>query len=927
MDYVPGWDCHGLPIELKALEKSRAQASETAREPPDSPLKDALAVRRAARKLATATVEDQKKSFRQWGIMADWDNAWKTMDKSFEVKQLEVFKRMVNRGLIYRQRKPVYWSPSSRTALAEAELEYRNDHLSTAAFVRFPLSSLPDHLMAGLDKKAQVCVLIWTTTPWTLPANRAIAVQKDLKYAIVENKTHGRLILAESRVKEVEKMSKLDFIVVGSIKGSDLVGSTYRDEMFDSNAVPRPILHANFVSADSGTGLVHVAPGHGTDDYELGLNHGIPAFAPIDDAGCFTAQASPDEPAMLEGKHILIEGNSTVLEILSRRRVLVCQHGYTHKYPYDWRSKQPVVLRATEQWFANIGDVQEVALKALESVKFTPEGGKVRLQSFIKNRSEWCISRQRAWGVPIPALYHKETGEALLTGDSVSHIISVIAERGTDAWWSDDELDPAWTPPTLRDDGHQTPYKRGKDTMDVWFDSGTSWTQAKTADHVADIYLEGTDQHRGWFQSSLLTFVAHEGSENSLQAPFRSLVTHGFTLDKHGRKMSKSIGNVVSPDEIINGTLLPPLKKKVKGKVTEFRDSMGVDALRLWVASSDYTKDVAVNPVALKAVNNNLTKYRVTFKQLLGILQDYESASPDVPKGFGKVHKIAIWQLERVEDTVRTHYQDFEYHKAMTEINRYIHQDLSAFYFEAIKDAAYCGNRQERIMVQATCHIIQLRLQHLLAPVTPLLVQETWEHTPDQIKSNHGLPPFQRSWMQSSRSASGKSTVAPNQSPLSNQERQQLDHDGPSLMHALAAVQEAQEQARSAKQMGSSLQSFVILQLGPGNESSPLNKYSDDLATILVVSRVDICAGSLPDSVAKAEWSYQSKFSFRGTTVVAHVYAPQSSKCVRCWRYAAPMDAKKEEALCQRCEGIVEELRLKEPQLFEGEALVASAAA
>lgn len=487
------------------------------------------------------------KGFREWGVMADWDKAWKTMDKAFEIKQLGVFQEMVKKGLIFRRYKPVYWSPSSKTALAEAELEYKEDHVSTAAYVRFPLASLSECLRERLPEGARVSAVIWTTTPWTLPANRAIAVHSELEYSVV--KTGSELLLvASSRLPHIQTMlfsEKPVEVILESVLGSDIEGSQYTNVLRGHESEPQPIIHADFVSAESGSGLVHLAPGHGMDDYEVCMKLGIKAAAPVDDLGCFTSAALPDDPQALEGKSVLDGGSAVVLKILGDK--VLTTHKYKHKYPYDWRTKLPVIVRATEQWFADVGHVKSDALQAMKDVRFIPEAGQARLESFIKGRSEWCISRQRAWGVPIPALYD-DKGFAVLTDASVANIISVINERGIDAWWTDPADDPAWILP-----GPEGVYTRGKDTMDVWFDSGTSWTQTK---QQADVYLEGTDQHRGWFQSSLLSHISASGRTG---APFKTLITHGFTLDDKGKKMSKSIGNTIAPSQIIDGSLLPPV--------------------------------------------------------------------------------------------------------------------------------------------------------------------------------------------------------------------------------------------------------------------------------------------------------------------------------------------------------------------------------
>jgi isoleucyl-tRNA synthetase len=935
VQYVPGWDCHGLPIELKALQKQRGLGIIGHHEHPGP-----VALRTAARELAVQTVEEQKRSFRDWGIMADWEHAWRTMDKGFEIQQLKVFEKLVHQGLIYRRFKPVYWSPSTKTALAEAELEYNENHISTAVFVKYRMHSLPQELGTKLGIDANdIHALIWTTTPWTLPANKAIGINSDIEYSIVESESHGFLLLASSRVEEVQKLLKQSLALRLKFQGFELSGATYHDMTFNDISSPRPLLHAAFVSAGSGSGLVHLAPGHGMDDYELCTKHGIPAFAPLDDDGRFTALAAPKYPDRLLGKEVLTLGTGALLEIIAENNILLGRHKYKHKYPYDWRSKQPVIVRATEQWFANVGELRKAALRSLDAVTFIPASGGERLRSFIRNRSEWCISRQRAWGVPIPALYHKITGEALMSKDSVSHIISVIEQRGTNSWWTDNELDPSWTPPWLRNENGQTSYVRGKDTMDVWFDSGTSWTQTKTttsqkASPAADVYLEGTDQHRGWFQSSLLTYIALQKGDTSKlvpTAPFKQLITHGFTLDQHGRKMSKSLGNVISPDEIMEGTLLPSLKRKQKGQeenvlagLEVMHDSMGPDALRLWVASCDFTKDVIISQAVLKAINGSLSKYRVTFKLLLGILEDFSPSKPIHFRQLNINHQMALMQLRGLQIVVQKLYQTYEYNKAINEINKYI-VDLSAFYIESVKDAAYAGRDEvysisSREMTQYTLLHIFTAFQQMLAPVTPLLIEETWDYTPTKIQEWHGYP-FHRQWTE-------EPEIDENDDDRWHNE--QLEKDFPILMQANAAIKSAQEMARKDKKMGSSLQSFVLIEVKQLSTTQPakhletmvfriFNRYLADLEAIFVVSKIDISLGSLPSLVQDAAWSYVTKFDVKGAEVWAHIYAPRKAKCVRCWRYAAPVEVMDQNPLCERCNVVIKNLRAEKPELFDKE--------
>lgn len=898
--YVPGWDCHGLPIELKALQGLQAQGTQDIAVTP-------AVIRQSARKLAGKTVKEQMKGFRGFGVMADWENHWKTMDKGFEMRQLGIFREMVDRGLIYRKFKPVYWSPSTGTALAEAELEYKEDHISTAALVKFPLVKISEHLTQDVQLQAtELSAVIWTTTPWTLPANAAIAVNESLEYAIVRSEKHGYLLIAKSRIEYLESMLKENLNVVSSILGSELAEkTTYRPLFKSSEAEPQPIIGADFVTADSGSGLVHCAPGHGMDDYEACLTRGIPVFAPVDDEGKFTEKAMPHDPKRLAGKAVLGEGNIAALEYVETCGQLLVQHRYEHKYPHDWRSKLPIIIRATEQWFADVADIRGGALRALEEVRFVPESGKKRLENFVKNRSEWCISRQRAWGVPIPALYHRTTGEAVLTKDSVSHIMRTIEERGVDAWWTDSANDVSWVPSSMRED--PAGYRRGTDTMDVWFDSGTSWSEIDVPmegrSHPADVYLEGSDQHRGWFQSGLLTYIAHQlasGKTETSRAPFRNLITHGFTLDEDGRKMSKSIGNVILPQTIMNGTLLPPLKpRKGKGKKTAENqepayDALGPDALRLWAASSDYTRDVVIGKQVLQTVHASLHKFRVTFKLLLGALSDFRPENLVPYQQLQQVDRIALKHLSDMVLSSQKACENFEFYKAVNIINRWANLEFSAFYMEAIKDRLYTLGEDSvsRRAAQTTLFHAYHHLQEVLGPVTPLLVEETWEHTPAAIRE-HSEHPLRR--LTSTPAVEWQDLI--------------LDAHYHELVAVHSVIKNLQEQARGKKQLGSSLQSFVHLELPDMVENSVFQQYLAELPDLFVVSSVTFGQpGSIPAEISQAEWKYQEACEFPGGQKgQVYVFAPAAAKCARCWRYAVPAPASSD-AICTRCDAVVDEL-------------------
>ncbi|KAK4100746.1 isoleucyl-tRNA synthetase [Parathielavia hyrcaniae] len=827
VSYIPGWDCHGLPIELKAVDATQGKTMAPG------------AIRGAARRLAADTVLEQMRSFRSYAVMADWDACWSTMDAAYEMRQLRLFQAMARRGLVYRRFKPVYWSPSSGTALAEAELEYNEAHMSRAAFVRFPVAAVSGGggyvgLLPGLEGgfEGMLFAAVWTTTPWTLPANRAIAVHDDLGYAVVKVGQDAYLVAENclERVAGVLAGRGETVEVVGTVKGSQLTQLRYVNVLRGKSAEPQPFIHGSFVT-----------DGHGFDDYLACLSLGIP-------------EAYPDQPGRLQGVSVL-DGGSVA---------------YRHKYPYDWRTKQPIIIRATAQWFADVGTIKADALRAIDEVRFVPENGRNRLEAFVKGRSEWCISRQRAWGVPIPALY-EPSGNAVMTD----------AERGTDAWWTDAPEDPAWIPESLRG---KAEYTRGRDTMDVWFDSGTSWTMM---DRQADLYLEGSDQHRGWFQSSLLTRVAAMADHtagattNTLGlSPFKTLITHGFTLDQDGKKMSKSLGNIISADQA---------KKKSGNSGTNGApafDALGPDALRLWVASSDYTTDIVLSEPVLKTNHQALLKYRTTVKMLTGSMHASARTAP-----LTAVDQIALVQLADAMAEVGRHYDAHEFNRAFGALNRWLANDLSAFYLEALKDRLYCDDGGGVLEPVFTGFL------RMLAPVTPVLVEEAWEHRPGWMRGGDG-----------ERGAGVEEEVVVHPlrqlywDPVVDEsrltlDRKQLREDVPVLMRAHAAIKAALELARGDKVLGSSLQCAVVLEVPEGRVLEALGRYGEELEAMFVVSSVEL-NGAVPDG---AEWKYCEEFELEGGQCTAWVLPPKQAKCPRCWRYVAP----KKDELCGRCEEVV----------------------
>ena len=510
--FVPGWDCHGLPIELKVLQG--LSSSERADLTP-------LSLRQKAHAFALEQVEGQKAGFRRWGIWADWETPYLTLQKDYEAAQIGVFGAMVLAGHIYRGLKPVHWSPSSRTALAEAELEYPDGHTSPSVYVAFPVVELGEALASQLgEAAANLAVAIWTTTPWTLPANLAVAVNPNLDYAICRSGDRHLVVAAELSEGLAVKLG-IELTPLCRLKGAELEGIVYRHPLLDRTSAV--VIGGDYVTTEAGTGLVHTAPGHGVDDFNTGKKYGLPVLCPVDEAGYLTAEAGP-----FAGTNVLKDANPAIIEALEAAGALLLQERYEHRYPYDWRTKKPTIFRATEQWFASVEGFRGAALEAIAQVEWLPASGRNRIEAMVGERGDWCISRQRTWGVPIPVFYHRETGEVLLNGATLSHIQGLIAEHGTDVWWQRDEA--GLLPEVHAAEAGQ--WRKGTDTMDVWFDSGSSWAgvlEERGLGYPADLYLEGSDQHRGWFQSSLLTSVAANGI-----APYKQVLTHGFVLDEKG---------------------------------------------------------------------------------------------------------------------------------------------------------------------------------------------------------------------------------------------------------------------------------------------------------------------------------------------------------------------------------------------------------
>ena len=860
--YVPGWDCHGLPIELKVLQNMKSAERQNL-----TPLQ----LRLKAKEFALVTINDQRQNFKRYGIWGDWDNPYLTLKPEYEAAQIGVFGQMFLKGYIYRGLKPVHWSPSSQTALAEAELEYPEGHVSRSIYAAFPVTSLASAVKPLLTEYlSDLGVAIWTTTPWTIPGNLAVAVNADLNYAVVEvsrpevkaQSNFKYLIVAADLVERLSSTLGVELTIKATFKGNDLEHTTYRHPLYDRES---PIVvGGDYITTESGTGLVHTAPGHGQEDYIVGQRYGLPILAPVDDNGNFT-----EEAGQFAGLNVLGDANQAVIDALTVAGSLLKEEAYPHKYPYDWRTKKPTIFRATEQWFASVEGFREEALKAIATVKWIPAQGENRITPMVAERPDWCISRQRSWGVPIPVFYEEETGEVLLNEEIINHVQGIIAEKGSDAWWelSVEEL----LPQSYRQNGKS--YRKGTDTMDVWFDSGSSWAavlnQRPELRYPADMYLEGSDQHRGWFQSSLLTSVA----VNDI-APYKTVLTHGFALDEQGRKMSKSEGNVVDPNTIIEG-----------GKNQKVEPAYGVDVLRLWVSSVDYSGDVRIGKNIIKQLNDVRGKIRNTARFLLGSLHDFDPEKDAVP--FEELPELDRYMLHRITEVfeeVTEAFESFQFFRFFQTVQNFCVVDLSNFYLDVAKDRLYISatNAFRRRSCQTVLKIAIDNLARAIAPVLCHTAEDIWQYLPYKTPYKSV---FEAGWVQVEETWRN-----PELAEFWQQVRQ-----------IRTEVNKVLEQARIEKLIGSSLEAKALLYVANEDLRSSikaLNPVSgngiDELRYLFLTSQVEVL--DTPEALQGLKYNLQSDSWGIG------VVNADGQKCDRCWNYSIHVGESEEHPLiCERC--------------------------
>ena len=841
--YVPGWDTHGMPIEHQVSRELKVTIHDI----------DPVELRKKCKEYAEKYIDIQREEFKRLGVIGDWERPYLTFLPEYEATQIAIFGEMYNKGYIYKGLKAVYWCPSCETALAAAEIEY-SDEESDSIYVRFEVLDDLNSIFPEA-KSGETYVLIWTTTPWTIPGNFAIAFNPDLQYSLVKTE-QGYLILAAGLVERVMKEIGIsNYRVLANQKGDKFEGIECQHPLLDRKSV---IILGQHVILGEGTGAVHTAPGHGQEDYEIGIKYGLPIVSVLDSKGRLNENAGPFNGLYVE------EGNKKIITTLQESGALLGSGKISHSYPHCWRCKNPILFRATEQWFVSVEKFREQTLKAINEVKWIPGWGKEKMSDLVKERTDWCISRQRVWGVPIPAFYCSQCNKIAVTSETITIVKELFRDKGSDSWFtmSAREILPK---------GFKCPYCGGielekeTDIMDVWFDSGCSHAAVlrnrKNLHWPCELYLEGSDQHRGWFQTSLLVAVAAFG-----QAPYKSVLTHGFTVDESGRKMSKSLGNVVSPQEVI--------------------DQYGADILRLWVASSDYKKDIRISTKILQQLVEIYRKIRNTARFILGNLYDFVAEQHQVPyEELEKIDKLILSQFQNLIKKTSENYDHYEFHSLYHDIHNFCTLNLSSFYLDIIKDRLYVLNSDSpsRRAAQTVLYRIIDDLTRLLAPVLSFTAEEIWQ----VLKKINNLEEsvFLASW------------------PQVDQELVQTEMEGKwdKLLTVRRDVLKALEIRRKEGFIGNSLQSQVDLYAKDKSWYEYLRQFEDDLAMVFIVSKVNLFFGkeNIPE-----------ENTFTGEEVPElsiTIKAAPGERCERCWCYSETVGQNSRYPdICQKCVSVLE---------------------
>lgn len=815
--YLPGWDTHGLPIESALTKNKKINRKEMS----------ISAFRTLCEKYALEQVEIQKQGFKRLGVLGEWDHPYITLNHRYEAEQIRAFGVMASKGLIFKGLKPVYWSPSSETALAEAEIEYQ-DIKSSSIYVAFQVVDGKNILSSDCE------LVIWTTTPWTIPANLAICAGPDIEYAVIE--THGRyLVAAKELLENFTKVVGIDeYTIIKSIKGSELEGITYRHPLFNRIS---PVILGDHVTLESGTGLVHTAPGHGEDDFIVGKKYGLDILCPVDSRGYMTLEAGEFAGLFYE------DANKAILKRLDEENKLLKETIITHSYPHDWRTHKPIIFRATPQWFASINNFKAEILNAIKDVKWVPSWGEVRLSNMIKDRDDWCISRQRVWGVPIPVFY-AEDGTAILDEDIINHVADLFERHGSNIWFDADatELLPKGYTHKGSPNGKFT---KETDIMDVWFDSGTSHIAAlkdRYGVSQADVYLEGSDQYRGWFNSSLTTSVAINGC-----SPYKTAISHGFSLDGEGRKMSKSLGNTIDPLAVCK--------------------EYGADILRLWVASVDYQADFSLSKDIIKQISDAYRKIRNTFRFMLGNLFDFNPEKDTISyKKLSEIDQYILVRLNEVTKDVLKAYETYNFADVYRTILNFMSNELSSFYLDFAKDILYIDSADSlaRRSMQTVIYKVLKDLVILMTPIIPHTTEEVYGYMPGEKRESVYLESM------------------PELMLYSNEE--ELTTKYSQFMLLRDDVLKALEIARNDKVIGKSLNAKVLINPTP-NVAKLMVSLKIDFAKVFIVSSFDIVGSELTNGN-----EYDSG--------VIEIQPASGVTCERCWQIVKEVD---QNGLCQHC--------------------------